>query len=70
MYRTTALAACFTAALGFSGAIAAPGHQAHRPANRPYRAYTAGQLEVEAGKQALDKSKNENVCAFAQRISE
>src|SRR4026207_1294561 len=31
-------------------------------------AYTAGLLDVEAGKQALEKSKNEDVRAFAQQM--
>ena len=31
-------------------------------------AYTADQLDIEAGKQALDKSKNKDVRAFAQRM--
>src|SRR4026209_324610 len=31
-------------------------------------AYTAGLLDVEAGKQALEKSKNEEVRAFAQQM--
>ncbi len=44
-----------------------------RPPNRPtprspHIAYTAGQLDVEAGKQALDKSKNKDVRAFAQQM--
>jgi putative membrane protein len=31
-------------------------------------AYTAGQLDIEAAKQALDKSKNKDVRAFAQQM--
>ena len=31
-------------------------------------AYTAGQIDVEAGKLALEKSKNDDVRAFAQRM--
>src|SRR5215813_14527934 len=31
-------------------------------------AYTAGQLDIEAAKQALDKSKNKDVRNFAQRM--
>ena len=31
-------------------------------------AYTADQLDIEAGKLALDKSKNQDVRAFAQRM--
>jgi putative membrane protein len=44
------------------------------PATKPtdpqiaHIAYTAGVLDIEAGKQALDKSKNKDVLAFAQRM--
>ena len=31
-------------------------------------AYTAGQIDIEAAKQALDKSKNNDVRAFAQQM--
>ena len=31
-------------------------------------AYTAGQLDIEAAKQALDKSKNTDVRAFAEEM--
>jgi putative membrane protein len=31
-------------------------------------AYTADKIDIEAGKQALDKSKNKDVRAFAQRM--
>jgi putative membrane protein len=31
-------------------------------------AYTAGQLDIDAAKQALDKSKNKDVRAFAQQM--
>jgi putative membrane protein len=31
-------------------------------------AYTAGQIDIEAAKQALDKSKNDDVRAFAQQM--
>jgi putative membrane protein len=41
--------------------------KAHRPSDR-HVAYTAGVLDIEAGKQALDKSKNDDVRAFAQRM--
>jgi putative membrane protein len=34
----------------------------------PHIAYTAGLLDVEAGKQALEKSKNKDVRAFAQQM--
>jgi putative membrane protein len=31
-------------------------------------AYTAGQIDIEAARQALDKSKNNDVRAFAQQM--
>jgi Domain of unknown function (DUF4142) len=51
---------------GVAGAIAA----AAKPTDPQiaHIAYTAGQLDIEAGKQALDKSKNTDVRAFAQRM--
>jgi putative membrane protein len=66
MYRTTAIAACVAAGLASAGAIAA----AAKPTDPQiaHIAYTAGQLDIEAGKQALDKSKNKDVRAFAQRM--
>ena len=67
MYRTIAVAACVVAALGFTGAVAAPAAKPIDP-QIGHIAYTAGQLDVEAGKQALDKSKNQDVRAFAQRM--
>jgi putative membrane protein len=67
MYKTIALAAFFSAALGFFGAIAAPAATPTDP-QIAHIAYTAGQLDVEAGKQALEKSKNPDVRNFAQRM--
>jgi putative membrane protein len=67
MYRTTAIAACVAAGLASAGAIAAPAAKPTDP-QIAHIAYTAGQLDIEAGKQALDKSKNKDVRAFAQRM--
>ena len=67
MYRTIAVAACVVAALGFACAVAAPAAKPTDP-QIAHIAYTADQLDVEAGKQALDKSKNQDVRAFAQRM--
>ena len=67
MYRTIAVAACVVAALGFTGAVAAPAAKPTDP-QIAHIAYTADQLDIEAGKQALDKSKNQDVRAFAQRM--
>ena len=63
MYRTIAVAACVVAALGFASTIVA---QAAKPTDPQiaHIAYTAGQLDIEAGKQALDKSKNQDVRAL------
>ena len=66
-YRTIAIAASVTGALGLAGAIAAPAAKPTDP-QIAHIAYTAGQLDIEAAKQALDKSKNQEVRAFAQRM--
>lgn len=65
MYRTIAIAASLAAALGVAGAIAAA-----KPTDPQiaHIAYTAGVLDIEAAKQALDKSKNTDVRAFAQQM--
>jgi len=67
MYRTIAAAASVALALGFAGAIAAPAAKPTDPQIARI-AYTADQIDIEAGKQALDKSKNQDVRAFAQRM--
>jgi len=67
MYRTIALAASVAAALGIAGANAAPAAKPTDP-QIAHIAYTAGQLDIEAAKQALDKSKNADVRGFAQRM--
>jgi putative membrane protein len=67
MYRTTAAAVCVAAGLASAGVIAAPAAKPTDP-QIAHIAYTADQLDIEAGKQALDKSKNQDVRAFAQRM--
>ncbi len=67
MYRTIAIAAAVAAGLRFASAIAAPAAKATDP-QIAHIAYTADQLDIEAGKLALDKSKNADVRAFAQRM--
>ena len=61
------LAAAVVLGLGLFVARAAP---ATKPtdAQIAHIAYTADQLDIEAGKQALDKSKNADVRNFAQRM--
>lgn len=51
----------------WGSAIAAPAAKPTDP-QIAHIAYTAGQLDIEAAKQALDKSKNQEVRAFAQRM--
>ena len=60
MYRTIAIATAVAVALGIAGAFAAANSKPTDP-QIAHIAYTAGVLDVEAGKQALDKSKNEDV---------
>jgi putative membrane protein len=67
MYRTAAIAAAVAAGLGFATGIAAPAAKPTDP-QIAHIAYTADQLDIEAGKLALDKSKNQDVRAFAQRM--
>ena len=67
MYRTIAIATAVAVALGTAGAFAAAASKPTDP-QIAHIAYTAGVLDVEAGKQALDKSKNKDVQAFAQRM--
>jgi putative membrane protein len=58
------------AALALSGVAATAIAQAAKPtdAQIAHIAYTAGQIDVAAGKQALAKSKNAAVRAFAQEM--
>lgn len=67
MYRTIAAAAALAVALGFADANAATAAKPTDP-QIAHIAYTAGQLDIEAAKQALDKSKNADVRNFAQRM--
>ena len=67
MYRTTAFVTSAAIALGFAGALAATNAKPTDP-QIAHIAYTAGLLDIEAGKQALDKSKNQDVRAFAQQM--
>jgi putative membrane protein len=67
MYRMIVLATAVVLGLGLFGAVAAPATKPTDP-QIAHIAYTAGQLDIEAGKQALDKSKNADVRNFAQRM--
>jgi putative membrane protein len=64
MYRTITLAAALASALGIAGAAAA----GPTDPQIAHIAYTAGLIDIEAGKQALDKSQNDDVRAFAQQM--
>jgi putative membrane protein len=66
-HMTSAIAVAFAAALGLASAVPASAAKPTDP-QIAHIAYTAGQLDIAAGKQALDKSKNEEVRAFAQRM--
>ena len=67
MYRTIAIVTFVAVALGIAGALAATDAKPTDP-QIAHIAYTAGVLDIEAGKQALDKSKKKDVRAFAQRM--
>jgi len=67
MFRIIPIAAAIATACVIAGAAAAPAAKPTDP-QIAHIAYTAGQLDIEAGKQALDKSKNEDVRSFAQRM--
>jgi len=62
--------AILTAALALAGSLQATAAETAKPTDPQiaHIAYTAGALDVEAGKQALDKSKNKDVRAFAERM--
>src|SRR3546814_4159588 len=70
MMLKTFIWACAAASLTISGAALA--HDAAKPgdAQIAHIAYTAGQIDVDAGKQALAKSTNPAVRAFAERSEE
>ena len=67
MYRIIAIALSLGTALGITYAAADPAAKPTDP-QIAHIAYTAGVLDIEAGKQALDKSKNKDVRAFAQQM--
>ena len=58
------------AAIGIAFAGALPAFAADKPTDPQiaHIAYTAGLIDIEAGKQAVDKSQNKDVRAFAQRM--
>jgi putative membrane protein len=65
---TNRLALCSVAALLMMSGPAFSQGTAPSDAQIAHIAYTAGQLDLEAGKQALAKSKNQAVRAFAQTM--
>jgi putative membrane protein len=68
MHRLSAIAALLGALLFASPAAAADAAAKPTDPQIAHIAYTAGLLDVEAGKQALDKSQNKDVRAFAQQM--
>jgi putative membrane protein len=64
MYRTIPLAAALAAALSVAPAAAA----GPTDPQIAHIAYTADLIDIEAGKQALDKSQNKDVRDFAQQM--
>jgi len=66
MYRLSILAV-LSVLLGLATAVAEPAAKPTDP-QIAHVAYTAGQLDIEAAKQALQKSKNPQVLAFAQQM--
>src|SRR5215471_17457746 len=68
MHETVIIGALSAALLFFTAASAAD--QAAKPTDPQiaHIAYTADLLDIEAGKQALNKSKNKDVRAFAQQM--
>jgi putative membrane protein len=68
MHRSIVIGALSGALLYVTAASAAD--QATKPTDPQiaHIAYTADKIDIEAGKQALDKSKNKDVRAFAQRM--
>jgi putative membrane protein len=67
MYKRFALVLGILAVLSSGKLFADPAAKPTDP-QIAHIAYTAGLLDVEAGKQALDKSQNTDVRAFAQRM--
>src|SRR5204863_6400439 len=62
--------AMFAAALAFALPVAAMAQTGAAPTDPQiaHIAYTAGQLDIDAGKQALTKSKNKDVRGFAEEM--
>lgn len=67
MYKYLAVVIATLMALSTGKLLADPAAKPTDP-QIAHIAYTAGVLDVEAGKQALDKSQNKDVRAFAQRM--
>ena len=67
MHKTIVIAAGLAVALGTTGGVAASAAKL-TDAQIANIAYTAGQLDIENAKQALDKSTNKEVQRFAQRM--
>jgi putative membrane protein len=67
MFRIIPFAAAIATACVISGAAAAPAAKPTDP-QIAHIVYTADNLDIENAKQALDKSKNEQVRNFAQRM--
>jgi putative membrane protein len=67
MYRHLAVAITILTALGTGKLLAETDAKPTDP-QIAHIAYTADLLDIEAGKQALDKSQNKDVRAFAQRM--
>lgn len=67
MYKRFTLVVGILAMLSSGNLLADPAAKPTDP-QIAHIAYTAGLLDVEAGKQALDKSQNTDVRAFAQRM--
>ncbi|HZY49961.1 MAG TPA: DUF4142 domain-containing protein [Devosia sp.] len=66
MIRTIAIAALLT--FGMGGAVRAA--DAPTDAQIAHIAYTAGQLDITAAEQAIKKSKNAEIIAFAKQMEE
>ena len=68
MHKSIVIGALSGALLFATAAVAAD--QAAKPTDPQiaHIAYTAGQIDIEAAKQALDKSKNKEVRAFAEQM--
>ncbi len=68
MFKTLALASAFTLALAAPAVVHAQAAAKPNDAQIAHIAYTAGVIDVAAGNQALAKSKNKEVRAFATEM--